>query len=244
MARHRWVAAWLAAGALFTCQTALARAPVPIDGNCAAGDPRIVGPPGAEIRLRAQGATWHCGAGGELVVTYPEQPVSVPGRDMPALTDMLRPTPNDFGGWAYVWVNGQQLTMPLRKPGSDAFEPEAYVVGSTSRTVMPIRFFTEAIGGAALWDEANRAAILQYGERVIQLPIGSRQALVDGQPVEIDQPAFIWLERTMVPTRFLLEAFGAQIEWHPMDSAVVVTLAGARCSNTRLCAQTPGGERA
>jgi len=50
---------------------------------------------------------------------------------------------------------------------------------------------------------------------VIELQIGSRQANVSGNPVTVDPPPYIKKGTTLVPLRFIIEAFGAEIEWQP-----------------------------
>ncbi|MDD4614248.1 MAG: stalk domain-containing protein, partial [Caldisericia bacterium] len=47
----------------------------------------------------------------------------------------------------------------------------------------------------------------------IQLRIGSSQALVNGQTISLDTPPQILQGRTVVPLRFISEAFGANVEW-------------------------------
>lgn len=242
MTRQRWLAALMVVGALWSGPGARASIPVPIDGACVAGVPQIQGPPGAEWRLQAAGASVGCGPGGELLITYPARPVLPPPGGVPDLRERLRPIPPDFGGWVYLWVNGRPLRMPLRHPVTGAFEPDAYLVQSTNRTVMPIRFFTEAIGGQVEWQQAGAVAVLRYGGREVRLAIGSREARVDGRPVALDQPAFLWLDRTMIPTRFLMEAFGANVRWDPLHNAVWVDLPGAVCMDDGSCGPARGGD--
>lgn len=242
MTRYRWLAVPLLALLLSGPRTAQATIPAPLDGACVAGSPRLAGPPGAELQLQMAGARLSCGPGGELIVSYQPAPVAPPGGQAPAVQGRLRPLPDDFDGWVYIWVNGRQLKMPLRNRRTGAFEPDAYVVRSTRRTVMPIRFFTEALGGQVEWEAGSRTAVLRYAGREVRLRIGSSEALVDGRRVAIDQPPFIWLDRTMIPTRFLMEALGARVDWEPMDNAVRVSLAGAVCMDADLCGEPRGGD--
>lgn len=51
--------------------------------------------------------------------------------------------------------------------------------------------------------------------RKIELTIGSKTATVDGKAVELDVPAQIRDGRTLVPFRFVGEAFGAKVDYFP-----------------------------
>lgn len=207
----------------------------PVDGACVGGRPEISGPPGILRALAAQGVVVYCGPRGELVLDFPPAPVQPSGPLVP-VQQRLRPIPPDFDGWVMLWVNGWPLRVPARAPDG-RWEPDAYVVRSTARTVMPIRFFTEAIGGEVAWDPDGQAVTLRYGGREVRLAIGRHEAYVDGRAVWIDQPPFLWLDRTLLPTRFLMEAFGAQVEWDPANAAVRIHLPGALCLSDRYCGE-------
>jgi len=47
----------------------------------------------------------------------------------------------------------------------------------------------------------------------IKMTVGDRQVFVNGEPLELDVPPTIVEGRTLVPLRFISEAFGAEVEW-------------------------------
>lgn len=60
----------------------------------------------------------------------------------------------------------------------------------------------------------------------VELRIGDRRTLVNGRPVDIDTEPFITdRNRTMVPLRFITEAFGCGVEWRPEGREVSITRA-------------------
>ncbi|MCH5186283.1 MAG: hypothetical protein J1F64_09210, partial [Oscillospiraceae bacterium] len=90
------------------------------------------------------------------------------------------------------------------------------------RTLVPVRFISEAIGAQVDWDAASSTAIIALDGKTIKLPIGSTSADIDGAAVELDVPAQIINERTMVPIRFISENLGAEVAWDGDTQTVTV----------------------
>ena len=73
------------------------------------------------------------------------------------------------------------------------------------------------------WDNANRRVIAEKSSSLIELPVGSSTAKVNGQPVELDVPATIRQGRTLVPLRFFSQAFGAAVHWDNASRTVTIS---------------------
>ena len=73
----------------------------------------------------------------------------------------------------------------------------------------------------ATFEERRRFYFGLWGQtkvkKHIELIIGDRRAKVDGRTVELDVPAQVVSGRTLVPFRFIAEAFGAQVDYFPKD---------------------------
>ncbi len=93
-----------------------------------------------------------------------------------------------------------------------------------SRTLLPIRAVIEALEGSVSWDAAQRKVTVTLGDHTVALWIASRQALVDGVPVELDVPALIMSSRTFVPLRFVTENLGCTVTWDPVTRTVTIRL--------------------
>ena len=52
-------------------------------------------------------------------------------------------------------------------------------------------------------------------KRIIELEIGSKTAKINGESCTLDVPPQIVNGRTMVPFRFIGEAFGAEVDYSP-----------------------------
>ena len=81
---------------------------------------------------------------------------------------------------------------------------------------MPVRGVLEMLGASVSFDNRTQTVIASTPKMDIQLQIGSRTAVVNGNNVTLDIPAQTIHDHTFVPLRFLGEALGADVAW---DSA-------------------------
>lgn len=84
---------------------------------------------------------------------------------------------------------------------------------SNSRTLVPLRFIIEAIGGDVAWDGDSRLVTVNSKGKNIILPIDSKKITVDGKEIAIDQAAIIKGDRTYVPIRFVAENLGMNVNY-------------------------------
>ena len=71
-------------------------------------------------------------------------------------------------------------------------------------------------------ETAETLLIKKINEKTITLQIGSNLASVGSETVELDAPPFIEKGFTLVPLRFISEAFGASVDWN--DALKVITI--------------------
>ena len=84
-----------------------------------------------------------------------------------------------------------------------------------NRTLVPIRFVSEALGAQVTWDAATGQVTVKDAGRTMVLTLGSNQALVDGKPRAIDNnPAMLPPGRVFVPLRFVSETLGAKVDYN------------------------------
>ncbi|SMP66112.1 stalk domain-containing protein [Anoxynatronum buryatiense] len=112
----------------------------------------------------------------------------------------------NVGQYAYS-VNGQQKQM------------DAQPVIFQGRTLLPIRYITEALGAAIAWNGEDQKVTITQDEQIIELWVNNSTAMINGQPVPIDvgnsqvTPLIIPPGRTMLPLRFITESLGCQLKW-------------------------------
>ena len=81
------------------------------------------------------------------------------------------------------------------------------------RTLVPVRGVLEKLGATVAFDNRTQTVIASTPKIDIQLKIGSRTAVVNGNNVTLDTPAQTIANHTFVPLRFLGESLGADVSW-------------------------------
>jgi hypothetical protein len=99
-------------------------------------------------------------------------------------------------------------------------------IDSNNRTLVPLRGVMEAFGASVSWDETARKGNVEKNGTTVQVPIGESYILVNGVTVKNDTSAVIKNERTYLPIRAVLEAFGAGVAWNAGSKTVVVRTDG------------------
>ena len=99
-------------------------------------------------------------------------------------------------------------------------------IDANNRTLVPFRAVMEAFGAEVSWDGNTGTAGVEKGDITVQVPIGQAYILVNGTPVTNDTVAVIKDDRTYLPIRAVLEAFGAGVFWDGVNSTVIVKTDG------------------
>ncbi|MGM9551188.1 MAG: copper amine oxidase N-terminal domain-containing protein [Clostridia bacterium] len=100
----------------------------------------------------------------------------------------------------------------------DGVEP----VIQNNRTLVPLRAISEAYGAEVEWDGETQTIIITKDETVIVMQIGSEKAYVNDEEVTLDVAPKMVKYRTLVPLRFISEAFGFKVEWDQESLTVVI----------------------
>ena len=112
-----------------------------------------------------------------------------------------------------VLVNGKMVE-------SDA--PALNVQGSV---MLPFRAILNAIGvtdNEIEWRAKSQSMEIRHNNRYVFLAIGNRGAVVDTGMTMLGVAPFINEGRTMIPIRFIAEAFGADVQWDGDTSTVKI----------------------
>ncbi|MEI3162510.1 MAG: copper amine oxidase N-terminal domain-containing protein [Lachnospirales bacterium] len=102
----------------------------------------------------------------------------------------------------------------------------------SGRTMVPVRVVAESLGTTVDWNAETKTVSFENEGLKASMVIGDKKLLVSGSTVEIDVPATIINNRTMVPVRFLSETFGYNVEWDAETKTVNVTANKAESSVT------------
>jgi hypothetical protein len=81
------------------------------------------------------------------------------------------------------------------------------------RLLVPMRFLFEQMGETVEWQGETQTAKVIGAQNVVSFSINDTTATVNGTPAEMDVPARLINDKTMVPLRFLSEELGYTVEW-------------------------------
>ena len=88
---------------------------------------------------------------------------------------------------------------------------DAAPVIENNRTFVPFRALAEAFGATVAFDEATQAVTAELNGTTVVMTIGSAEYTVNGVAKTADVAPFINGSRTMVPVRFVAQAFGITV---------------------------------
>lgn len=130
----------------------------------------------------------------------------------PADSNVINEAKFVIGATTYT-INGKEATMDVAP----------YI--ANSRTYMPVRYIANAMGiddNNILWDANTQTVTLLGANKVVQLKIGSNTILVNGAAIAMDVAPEITNSRTMLPARFVAQAFGYNVGWDEATQTVTL----------------------
>lgn len=107
-------------------------------------------------------------------------------------------------------INGIKTTMDV----------PAQIIGGS--TMVPIRFVSESFGADVTWNQYTKTITITRIDRQIILTVGKQTASIDGKEATLARPPVVVGGRTLVPLRFISEAFGAKVEWNSDEKKVTI----------------------
>lgn len=107
---------------------------------------------------------------------------------------------------AKVRLNGKLLSFEDQYPILETIYGETY-------TLLPIRGVGEALNAKVKWDGKQQKVTITKGKTEIVLYLDSDTAYINGEEVSLEMPAMLKSGRTMVPLRFVMEAFNVDVDW-------------------------------
>jgi S1-C subfamily serine protease len=102
------------------------------------------------------------------------------------------------------------------------------------RLLVPLRVIFEALGASVEWNDNTKSISAKGSNIEIVITIGELKGFINGQTVELNTPAQIIGGRTLVPLRFVSEAFGATVDWDGETETVTIFKEGVKLSTTEL----------
>lgn len=110
-----------------------------------------------------------------------------------------------------VLVNGKQVNFN-----------GATAVNTNGRMLVPLRSIFEAMGASVVWDNDTKTITSKKGDTEIRLAIDSNVAYINGEEIILDTSSIIYKDRTLVPVRFIGEAFDGTVDWDSNSKTVSI----------------------
>ncbi len=114
------------------------------------------------------------------------------------------------------------IGAPTYKNGNDVITLDTPAYIKNGRTYLPVRALGESLGAQVSWDEEARTVTLKRGDDRVELVIGNYNIKINGSYTTMEVVPEIVAGRTMLPARYVTEAFDALITWNENDQEVVI----------------------
>lgn len=82
-----------------------------------------------------------------------------------------------------------------------------------NRTFVPLRFISESLDSTIKWDPIDFSIKIKNETTTIDLTIGDKTAFINGAKYTLDEAPYLKNDRTMVPLRFIAQAFKCRVDW-------------------------------
>ncbi|WP_408893967.1 stalk domain-containing protein [Paenibacillus taichungensis] len=88
------------------------------------------------------------------------------------------------------------------------------------RVLVPLRSIFEGLDATVKYTNKTKTITANRGDQEVSLTLGSKTAYINGEAVALDVPANTIKGNTMVPIRFVSEAFGEKVFWNSRNQRV------------------------
>lgn len=95
---------------------------------------------------------------------------------------------------------------------NDVVHADAAPEIQNDRTYVPLRALSDIFEAQCSYDSATRQITITKGDDAIVMTVGADTYTLNGAEKALDAPAYIAHDRTMVPVRFIAEAFGSVVK--------------------------------
>ena len=106
-----------------------------------------------------------------------------------------------------------------------AFEDQTPVI-IEGHTLVPIRAVFEQSGATVEWDQPTQTATIKKEGYVVTIKYGDSFMYKNGEAIELEQPADVINNRTMIPVRAIAEAMDFAVTWDGHHSLILISTTG------------------
>lgn len=125
-----------------------------------------------------------------------------------------------FGGGMVVADNEKENIIVSVDNQTLSFETPP--INDRGTIMVPLRAVFEALHASVSWSDKDQKISAEKEGTRVQLILGSPFALINDGAVVLSSSPFVSNGNTMVPLRFVSEAFRANVFWNPTDQSVTI----------------------
>jgi len=124
---------------------------------------------------------------------------------------------DEFSQYEPFIANGNEISGGVYGGGEFNIKADIAPFIKDGRTFLPIRFVALAFGMYTTWDNNSKTVTLERGTTTVRLSIGSKVMTINRgrneSLLQMDVAPMLRNGRTVLPVRFVAEAFGLKVEW-------------------------------
>ncbi|NOU89022.1 DUF5050 domain-containing protein [Paenibacillus sp. LMG 31460] len=125
------------------------------------------------------------------------------------------------GNGSYVSANSSQTNAKIIVDGKE-LSFEVPPVNADGTVMVPMRPIFEALQAKVSWNEIRRTATAVKETTTIKVTTNSTSAYINEREVILGVRPYVNEGNTMVPVRFISEAFGATVAWNEFTQTVTI----------------------
>ena len=103
-----------------------------------------------------------------------------------------------------------------------AFPDAQPFIDNRSRTLVPIRFVSEAMGADVIWENETKTVVINKDNDTVKYTIGDFKGYLNGIPSGFDSCGILKEDRTFVPLRFISEMLCCEVNWDSDNKVVSI----------------------
>ncbi len=147
-------------------------------------------------------------------------PQSLYGYEFPAIKYIsFTPPPEELFESYANGDNSEKIVVIINGNEINFDQPPIMV---NDRVLVPARAIFEALGMTVYWDDAAQTATAVKDGITITITIGDYAVYRNGERIDIDVPAMLISDRTLVPARAVSEGAGAVVDWQDATNTVII----------------------
>lgn len=134
-------------------------------------------------------------------------------------------------------IHAQAATCTIKING-ETIQSDAAPIIENNTTLVPIAVIADYLGGTSSWEQSTKTATIKNGDTTVALTIGSKTASVNGEKKTLTvAPKLVTVNqhggaRTMVPLRFVAEAFEYDVSWDGTTRTAMIDTKTPKISRT------------